>query len=143
MKREELRNKMIGMIKTPQLASVATIKDGEPWVRYMVVQGDKDLNLYTTTFSQARKVEQIKRNNKVHVIVGGDPKNWETDFMNIEATAEVLTDLETKKNCWHEKLKEFFSGPEDPNYSVIRISPQVIEYTCSGAHKPEVYTVEA
>ena len=142
MKKTELKDKIVDLISRPQMASVATIKDGKPWTRYMMVSGEPDLTLYTTTFSSARKVKQIKKDNNVHVILGGDEKNFKDPHVNIQATAQVLTDLETKKKFWCDHLKQFFSGPEDQNFSVIMISPQVIEYTSGDALVPEVYTVE-
>lgn len=92
--------------------------------------------------NQITKVDQIKKNNNIHITVGGDPKNWQVPYVNIQAEASVLTDLETKKKCWCDMLKQFFSGPEDPNYTVIKISPQVIEYMSPGAHEPEVYLAD-
>ena len=141
MEKSELKNKITELISKPQLASLATTKDGKPWVRYMVMSGEPDLTLYTTTFSSARKVQQIKKDNNVHVVIGGDLENSKNPHINIQATAQVLTDLETKKKCWCEHLERFFSGPEDPNFSVIKISPQVIEYISGDAVEPEIYTV--
>ena len=141
MGNEELKGKILEMIKQPQLASVATINEGDPWVRYMVVQGDETLSLYTSTFAQSRKVEQINKNNNVDLIVGGDLDNLKKSYMNIKATASILTDIETKKQCWHEKLGNYFTGPEDPNFAVIKMVPQTIEYTAAGTHMPEVYEV--
>ena len=51
--------------------------------------------------------------------------------------------METKKKYWHEMLGDFFSGPEDPNYVVIKISPQTIEYMSADACQPEVYEVSS
>ena len=141
MEKAELKNKIIELISKPQLASVATTKDSKPWVRYMVLSGEPDLTLYTTTFSSARKVQQIKKDSNVHVIIGGDLENFKDPHINIQATAQVVTDLETKKKYWCEHLERFFSGPEDPNFSVIKISPQVIEYISGDALEPEIYTV--
>lgn len=141
MEREELKNKILEVIKQSKLGSVATIKDGKPWVRYMVIQHDENLTLYTATFSSSRKVEQINKNNNVHVTVGGDPKNLQTAYVNIQATAKVLTDSGTKKKYWCDMLKAYFSGQEDPNYVVIKIFPEIVEYMAPGAHQPEIYQV--
>ncbi len=142
MEKEALKNKIIEVIEQSKLGSVATVKDDKPWVRYMIIHRDEGLNLYTTTFANSRKVEQIKKNNNVNITLGGDPNNWQTAYVNIQAEAQVSTDLEIKKRCWCDMLKQFFSGPEDPNYVVIKISPQEIEYMSPGAHKPEIYAVE-
>ena len=141
MEKSELKDKIIKLISKTQLASLATTENGKPWVRYMIMSGESDLTLYTTTFSSARKVQQIKENNNVNVIIGGDQENFKNPHINIQATAQIAADLETKKKFWDDHLKRFFSGPEDPNFSVIKISPQVIEYTSGDALKPEIYTV--
>jgi len=141
MEREELKNKIIEVIDQSKLGSVATIKDDKPWVRYMAIQHDEDLTLYTATFAGSRKVEQINKNNHVHVTIGGDSQNMQTAFVNIQANAQVLTDQEEKKKYWSEMLKNYFSGPEDPNYVLIKIVPEIVEYTAPGAHLPEVYKV--
>jgi PhnB protein len=39
-------------------------------------------------------------------------------------TVEILTDMETKKDMWQEPLKEYWSGPEDPDYCVLRFSTE-------------------
>lgn len=38
--------------------------------------------------------------------------------------AEVLTDPETCREMWYEGLANHFSGPEDPNFCVIRFTTQ-------------------
>jgi general stress protein 26 len=141
MDNEILKSKIVDVLKRSMLASVATVKDGKPWVRYMVVSQGSGLSLWTTTFAQSRKVQEIKKNKNIDLIIGGDEKNFQAPYLNIKATAEVLTDIETKKKYWNDMLKDYYSGPEDPNLAIIIISPQVIEYMGGGSMTPEVYTV--
>jgi general stress protein 26 len=139
MQKQELKKKILDVITNYAVGSLATIKDGKPWVRYMVVQPQEGLTLFTTTFALSRKVDQIRKNGDVHVAFGADPSNWALPYVNVEGTAEILTDSETKKKCWREEFREYYKGPEDPNYVVIRIVPRTIEYMAAGAHQPEVY----
>jgi general stress protein 26 len=99
MQKQELKEKILDVVRKCPVGSIATLKDGKPWVRYMVMQPQEDLTLYTTTFALARKVSQIKKDENVHVIFGFDPKNWTLPFINVEGKAEVLTDPLTKKKC--------------------------------------------
>jgi len=138
---EILKSKIVDVLKRSMLASVATVKDGNPWVRYMVVSQGSGLSLWTTTFAQSRKVQEIKKNKNIDLIIGGDEKNFQAPYLNIKATAEVFTDVETKKKYWNDMLKSWYSGPEDPNLAIIIISPQVIEYMGGDSMTPEVYTV--
>ena len=141
MQSQELKNKILKVIKEYPVGSFATIREGKPWVRYMAMQPEDDLTLYTTAFAVSRKIDQINKNNNVHVAFGADSDKWDLPYVNIEATAQILTDLETKKKCWCDMLSKFFKGPEDPNYVVIKITPNSIEYMGPGAHEPEVYTL--
>ncbi|MCQ9206358.1 MAG: pyridoxamine 5'-phosphate oxidase family protein [Omnitrophica bacterium] len=139
MQNEELKKKILKVIKEYPVASMATIRDSKPWVRYMAMQLHEGVSLYSTSFAASRKIGQIKENNNVHAAFGADPKNWMLPYVNVEGTAEILTDPDTKKKCWHEMLAQFFKGPEDPNYVVIKITPRMMEYWEHGAGAPEVY----
>ena len=141
MQKDELKNKIIDVIKEYPVGSVATIKDAKPWVRYMAMQTEDNLILYTTAFASSRKIGQISKDSNVHVTFGADSKNWELPYINVEAKAEVMTDLEIKKKYWCDMLSRFFKGPEDPNYVVVKIVPSYIEYMSPGVHEPEVYTL--
>lgn len=141
MQNQELKKKILDVIKNYPIGSVATIKDGKPWARYMVVQSQEDLTLYAVTSVLTRKVDQIKKNKNIHIALGLDPKNWAVPYINVEGIAEVFTDPETKKKCWKEEFKQYYKGPEDPNFTVIKITPRIIEYMPAGAHKPEVYAI--
>lgn len=142
MEETELKQKILTVLKGPHLASLASIKDGQPWVRYVMTHGTDDLRLFVNTFAQSRKVAQIKANPNVHVILGADPKDMEHAYLNIVATAEVLDDDETKKTFWSDELKAYFSGPGDPNLVVLRIIPSVIELMSPGKMQPDVYQVD-
>jgi general stress protein 26 len=141
MEKEILKGKIVEVLKRSMLASVATVRDGKPWVRYMVVMQGDGLTLWTTTFAQSRKIQDIKKNNHIDLIIGGDEKNFRAPYLNVRATAGVFTDIATKKLFWNDMLKSYYSGPEDPNLAIIIISPQVIEYMGGDSMTPEVYTV--
>ena len=139
MQKAELKNKILKVLNDYPVGSVATIKDGVPWVRYMAMQSRDDLTLFTASFASARKIDQIRKNNAVHICFGHDPKIYNLPYVNIQGTAEILTDPESKKNFWSEPLKQFFTGPDDPNYIVIKVTPTTIEYMDSGAHEPQIF----
>lgn len=143
MDKETLKDKIAEVIDNAKLGSVATIKDGKPWVRYMVIQHDENLDCYSSSFASSRKVEQINKDENIHITIGGDANDFSKPYLNIQATAQVLSDLETKKKIWTDHLKKYFSGPEDPNYVVIKYLPQFIEYMIPGSMQPEIYEVNS
>lgn len=141
MNRQELKDKIMGVVENNPLGALATIKDGKPWVRYMVISCQDD-DFYTNSFAASRKVEQIKKDNNVHLTMGGRFDDYHTSYVNIQGTADIITDVEMKKKFWVDSLKKYFSGPEDPGYVVIKISPEFIEYMDPESMEPEVYFVK-
>jgi general stress protein 26 len=143
MQKPELRKKILDVIRNYPVGSLATVNDGKPWVRYMVIEAKEDLTMYTTAQATSRKTGQIRKNNNVHITFGHDPKNWMVPFINVVGTAEILTDPETKRQCWKEEYKQYYKGPDDPNYIVIKIAPEAIEYMDLGSRQPEVYRIRS
>jgi general stress protein 26 len=133
------------VIEDAKLAAVATVRNGKPWVRYMVIfPKQKDLGLlYASTFVGSKKIEDIHHNKYVHITIGGypNPNEWTKPYVNIQATAEIGDEIETKKTYWHEAFQQMFSGPNDPKYAVVKIFPHTIMYTIPGRTQPEIYEV--
>jgi len=142
MEKEELKKKIIEVMEKTRLTSLATLDGDMPKVRYMMLQHSGDgFDLYGATFTQSRKVAQIKSNNNMQVIMGGDASNLGAPYITVTGTAEIVVDPVVKDQCWSEELAQHFKGPDDPNYSVLKISPKVVEYMAAGAHEPEVCEV--
>jgi len=108
---------------------LATVtEDGKPWVRYVTPMADENLTLWMATFIRSRKVAQIRKNSEVHLTLGVTTMETAESYLQIQGRAEILTDEKTKKTVWLDQLKAIFSGPDDPNYVVCRITPYRIEY---------------
>jgi general stress protein 26 len=138
MKRELLKRKILKVICGMRLASLATIKDKKPWVRFVVSYND-DLTLYISTYASSRKVKQIEKNPNVHVTIGGSLENLKAPYVQISGCATIRNDAGIRRKCWHKYMKEYYSGPDDPGYVVIEVKPQIIEYMDSETHKPIIY----
>ena len=42
--------------------------------------------------------------------------------ISLSGTIEIVTDTEVKADMWYDGLKNHFSGPDDPNYCVLRFT---------------------
>jgi general stress protein 26 len=137
---DELKEKILAVIKTPQLMSLATLtEDGRPWVRYVMGFGTDDLSIRFVTSLQTRKIAQIKNNPEVHLTCGAATPEETEHYLQISGQAEVTTD-ETERNlCWNDNLKAYFSGPDDPNYCVVIVKPYRIEYYTMTEMMPKVW----
>ena len=136
----ELKKKILAKIDRPTLSALATItEDGKPWVRYVTPMADENLNIWMATFAQSRKVGQIAKNPEVHLTVGVTTMETAESYLQVQGRAEILSDEATKKAVWNDHLKGIFSGPDDPNYCVCKITPYRIEYQGMGPVPPEVW----
>ncbi len=136
----DLKQKILDILHKPQLSSLATVTEmGNPWVRYVVTVGDGDLVLRCATFKNTRKVEQILKNPDVHVTCGVNSLAEMTPYLQIQAQADITDDKDERHHFWNDMLEPIFEGPDDPNYSIIRIKPYRIEYCSPGVYEPEVW----
>jgi general stress protein 26 len=91
------------------------------------------------TFVNSRKVAQIRRNPEVHLTTGVTDMATAESYLQVQGRAEILTDERTKRAVWNDQLKGIFTGPDDPNYAVCKITPYRIEYQSMGMVPPEVW----
>ncbi|UCD31644.1 MAG: pyridoxamine 5'-phosphate oxidase family protein, partial [Desulfobacterales bacterium] len=61
----------------------------------------------------AGKVAQVNNNPQVHLTLGVTDLETAESYVQVQGTAQVLTDAATKKAVWYEHLASIFSGPED------------------------------
>jgi general stress protein 26 len=137
----ELKQKILAKMKQPNLSTFATVtEEGKPWVRYVVTMADDDLNVWFATFAASRKVGQVAANPEVHLTLGVTELETAASYVQVQGTAQILTDADTKKAIWYDHLANIFSGPEDPNYVVCKVTPYRIEFnTMTPGVGPEVW----
>jgi len=135
-----LKEKIFAKVNGPTLSALATVtENGKPWVRYVTPFVDKSMTFWMATFIHSRKVAQIRKNSEVHLTVGVTDVQTAESYLQVAGRAEILTDAKTKKAVWFDELKNIFSGPEDANYCVCKITPYRIEYHTMGPVPPEIW----
>ena len=87
----------------PTASTISASKaDGINWITFCTGLG-------------SNKAKRIEKCNRASVCFDSIDHN-----ITLVGTIEVLTDPEIKKEMWYEGLESIFSGPEDPNYCVLR-----------------------
>jgi len=136
-----LKEKISTILGPLQLSSLATItEEGKPWVRYMMTTGADDLSIRCATFANSRKVGQIAANPEVHLTLGVTNPGVMIPYLQIQGRARFSTEAKDRHGFWSKMLDGYFSGPDDPNYGVVIVTPYRIELTTPGSHMPEVWT---
>ncbi len=136
-----LKNKILKVIKGSKLASLATVVNGKPWVRYVVARSE-GLTIYICTFKDSRKARQIEKNPNVHLTIGGNMENMEAPYVQIAASARVRSDAGIRKRLWMPFMKKYYTGVDDPRYVVIEAQPVLIEYMSAETHTAEIYKLD-
>lgn len=125
------KEKVLEIIKASPSAFMATIDGKQPRVRPMAFDTIWDDKIYGSTFSQSEKVHQLARNNTTE-IAWMDPQRR---HVRIRAKVSVCKNQELKKKYYDAKaqyLKNYFTGPEDPNYALLEIVPFDVELMDNG-----------
>ena len=65
------------------------------------------------------RTTRIDKCNRASVCFNADDYN-----ITLVGTMEILTDPDTKNEMWYEGLENHFSGPQDPNYCVLRFKTE-------------------
>ncbi len=136
----DVKQLILEVVRKPHLSSFATItENGRPWVRYVVASTSDDVTIRFATDKRSRKVTHIQKNPDVHMASGvTDPANAKA-YVQIEGTAEFVTDQAEREAFWHDDLKRYFSGPDDPNYGIVMVTPRRIEHYTMGKFEPQVW----
>ncbi|UCF94354.1 MAG: pyridoxamine 5'-phosphate oxidase family protein [Desulfobacterales bacterium] len=136
----DLQAKILTKMQELTLAALATTtEDGKPWTRYVVVRADEQMNIWFATFKGSRKTRQIARNPEVHLVLGVADLQTAVSWLQIQGRAVILDDPATKQAVWYDRLNPIFSGPDDPNYVVGKVTPYRIEYYMMNKREPEVW----
>ncbi len=137
---EQTKDKIRAALEGSVLAALATVTaEGRPWVRYVTIHTADDLRIRCVTSLSSRKVAHIRENRHVHLVCGVTVPAASNQYLQIAGYAQISTEPDERRANWHDSLREYFTGPDDPEYCVLIVRPARIEYYPVGATQPEVW----
>ena len=108
--------------------AIATVDGNEPRVRIVHPTWDGE-TLWFATGPESPKANQLRQNPNVDIQYQVAPPEFV--HVMVRGTAELISDQATKNHAWEAidyDLTQFGStGPEDPNFLPIRITPTRVE----------------
>lgn len=112
--------KLVGKSKVAMLGTLD--EKGYPDIRAMLLSGHDGLEtIWFSTNTSSPKVGEIKRDGKACVYF---VDNSRFKGLRLSGKAEILTDPESKKGLWQEWFSNYYSGPDDPDYAMIRFTTE-------------------
>ncbi len=136
------KEKITAIMKENSLhAYLATCDGDQPRVRPVSPIVENDMSIWITTFSNSRKVKQIRQNSRICLAFVEQP-NGDKEAIVI-GDAEIVHDLEEKKRVWNLAtfdLTEYFpDGPSSDDFCLLKIIIKKIEWRDSWTSKVKIY----
>ena len=127
------------------LCALATVGiDGLPHVRYMKGVIDEHLTIRCPTFASTQKVRHIQRCADVSLTCGDTDSRQPGSYFQITAKAAISQDHADRVAAWTSRMEKWFSGPDDANYTVIRIEPsRILAFPIGGGPAAEIWTANS
>lgn len=125
----------IDIIRDAGFGYLATLEGNQPRVRPMMPYLTEEGELLLAMLGRSRTINQIKANSKVEVCFV-DRKMW---YARVTGTASLSNDLDKKKLVFENvpMLRQYFAGPEDPNYHLAIITINAVEAMTPHGRNPE------
>ena len=134
------KEEVIDLIKDAGYCVLSTISNDAPRGRPMMPYLNEDGNFLLAVFPHVRMVEQIKANPKVELCF----IDRKMCFARVSGKAEIKQDLEKKELVWNyvPMLRQYFSGPQDPNFMLVEIETDRVEAMTPQQKNPDVLTLK-
>ncbi|MFZ4453792.1 pyridoxamine 5'-phosphate oxidase family protein [Salibacterium aidingense] len=136
MEQTELQNKILEIIDKYKTGVLATVEQGKPHSRYMTFYHE-DLTLYTPTYKETHKAEEINKNPYVHILLGYEGEGLDDLYVEVSGKAVLREDRETKEKIWRETMNRWFDGIEDPEYTVLEVHPENMRLMNKSGEPPQ------
>ena len=126
------------VLKGESSAYLATTEAGFPRVRPVTVVQIGGA-LYVLTSAESRKLEQIRKDDRVEVLTmvehGGN-----RGYLRISGAALIVEDAAIKRKVADGTtyFKNYWSGVNDPSYALIRSEPMKVVYMAPGEFEESV-----
>ena len=122
-----LEDKILQVIEGMHVAALATIDNGKPAVRFMVLTGFPDMTLVGATMKSSRKVAQLKKNPDASIAIWSE-KEFSDPYVKIRAKGAVHEDLATKKKYWNPMFQQYLKTVDNPDFVFLVFTAGEIEY---------------
>jgi general stress protein 26 len=136
-----IRNEIWSNFDEQKVVYFATASDNQPYVRplTMVPLDDK---FWILTGTGDAKIVQLKENSKVEVCMAVE-KDEHTGYVRFNGRARIVSDPEVKTSIAGRVsyFKEYWKGTDDPNYTLLEMDFEFLEYMRPGEMLGKTYSL--
>ena len=129
------KEEAIDIIRDAGFGFLATVDGNKPRVRPMMPYLSEDGELLLALLGRSRTITQIKANSNVEVCFV-DRKMW---YCRVSGIAAISDDISKKQIVFENvpMLRQYFAGPEDPNFYLAVIKITSVEAMTPHSRMPE------
>ena len=134
-----LKEEVIDLIKDAGFCMLATTENNQPRVRPMMPYLTEDNELLLALLGRSRTIQQAKDNPLIELCFV-DRKMW---YCRISGKATIIEDKTKKEILWNNipMLKQYFGGPDDPNFTLMTIDITQVEAMSPHQKEPEMIDI--
>jgi general stress protein 26 len=101
------------------------------------VHVDDDANIWFFTNEFSEKIQEVSKDNSVHLIYAHPGKNI---YVNIKGSCNIIIDKSKMKDLWNPLMKAWFpAGLDDPKLCLLKVVSEEAFYWNSSANKMIVF----
>ncbi|OGX38583.1 MAG: hypothetical protein A3C36_05760 [Omnitrophica WOR_2 bacterium RIFCSPHIGHO2_02_FULL_52_10] len=133
------KEEVIDLIRDAGFCMLATAEGKQPRVRPMMPYLTESNELLLALLGRSRTIQQAKANPQVELCFV-DRKMW---YCRIAGKATISEDKSKKQILWNNipMLKQYFGGPDDPNFHLMTIDIQQVEAMTPHQKAPEIIEI--
>ena len=118
------------------IGTMATVQQGKPFSRYMTFFNE-GFTLYTATSKKTDKVEELEQNPHTHILIGYEGEGFGDEYLEIMGTVTISDEESMKEKVWNEHMKPYFTGPNDPELVILKITPDSMRLMNKKEEEPQ------
>lgn len=125
MNQQDLKEQVVKIISDQNTGVLSSVENNKPHSRYMTFYNE-ELTFFTPTKKDTEKMNEIRKNPSVSIVLGYEEKGQNDAYVEISGTAVINESQDLKTKYWNESFANWFEGPDDPNYVFLEVQPEVI-----------------
>ena len=130
------KDEVIDLMRDAGFGTLATMEGNQPRVRPMMPYlSDDNSQLLVALLGRSRTIAEAKKNPQVEICFV-DRKMW---YARVSGVAKISDEMDKKQILWDNipMLKQYFGGPQDPNFVLMVVDIKSVEGMTPHQKTPE------
>jgi general stress protein 26 len=139
---DDIKEEAFSQLDKTQSVMFATDENGQPRLRPVTLAYIWD-RFWITTFTGSEKIKQISSNPRTELCWLKQQKGDKDIYLRIAGQCKIIKDIDVKKQIADQLdfFSYYFKNVEDPNYTLVEVIPDELEYLKEGEYPAKKYNI--